>query len=215
MVENSTFKSLIGSEVKINRGGHDAITGKLIGVHSNYVALSSEDGAVYVNTTHVKSISQSPNQKSSGTNGSITTHIKASSFNALLHELRHNFVKINRGGPEKLEGIISDVTSDHAIVIINNELIRVPLFHIKSVTVGLKSRGNKNGNKNGNKSRNTNGNAIAKSGGNKSSKSNRSGNRTNRSDRSNRSQRSHRSSRSSNRDRGSQGFNFWTPPFFS
>ncbi|WP_163858746.1 hypothetical protein [Paenibacillus elgii] len=211
MVENSTFKSLIGSEVKINRGGHDAITGKLIGVHSNYVALSSEDGAVYVNTTHVKSISQSPNQKSSGTNGSITTHIKASSFNALLHELRHNFVKINRGGPEKLEGIISDVTSDHAIVIINNELIRVPLFHIKSVTVGLKSRGNKNGNK----SRNTNGNAIAKSGGNKSSKSNRSGNRTNRSDRSNRSQRSHRSSRSSNRDRGSQGFNFWTPPFFS
>ncbi|KZE81699.1 hypothetical protein AV654_10265 [Paenibacillus elgii] len=212
MVENSTFKSLIGSEVKINRGGHDAITGKLIGVHSNYVALSSEDGAVYVNTTHVKSISQSPNQKSSGTNGSITTHIKASSFNALLHELRHNFVKINRGGPEKLEGIISDVTSDHAIVIINNELIRVPLFHIKSVTVGLKSRGNKNGNK----SRNTNGNA--KSGGNKSSKSNRSGNRTNRSDRSNRSQRSdrsHRSSSSGNRDRGSQGFNFWTPPFFS
>ncbi|NEN83638.1 hypothetical protein [Paenibacillus elgii] len=212
MVENSTFKSLIGSEVKINRGGHDAITGKLIGVHSNYVALSSEDGAVYVNTTHVKSISQSPNQKSSGTNGSITTHIKASSFNALLHELRHNFVKINRGGPEKLEGIISDVTSDHAIVITNNELIRVPLFHIKSVTVGLKSRGNKNGNK----SRNTNGNA--KSGGNKSSKSNRSGNRTNRSDRSNRSQRSdrsHRSSRSGNRDRGSQGFNFWTPPFFS
>ncbi|MCM3272879.1 hypothetical protein [Paenibacillus elgii] len=211
MVENSTFKSLIGSEVKINRGGPDAITGKLIGVHSNYVALSSEDGAVYVNTTHVKSISQSPNQKSSGTNGSITTHIKASSFNTLLHELRHNFVKINRGGPEKLEGIISDVTSDHAIVIINNELIRVPLFHIKSVTVGLKSRGNKNGNKTGNKG----GNAIAKSGGNKSSKSNRSGNRTNRSDRSNRSHRSHRSSRSGNRDGGSQGFNFWTPPFFS
>ncbi|WP_010498697.1 hypothetical protein [Paenibacillus elgii] len=214
MVENSTFKSLIGSEVKINRGGHDAITGKLIGGHSNYVALSTENGAVYVNTTHVKSISQSPNQKSSGTNGSITTHIKASSFNDLLQELRHNFVKINRGGPEKLEGIIADVTSNHVIVIINNELVRVPLFHIKSVTVGLKSRGNKNGNKSGNKG----GNATAKSGGNKSSKSSRSGNRTNCSDRSNRSQRSdrsHRSSRSGNRDGGPQGFNFWTPPFFS
>ncbi|MFB6363635.1 hypothetical protein ACFCP7_06165 [Paenibacillus elgii] len=214
MADNSTFKSLIGSEVKINQGGPDAVTGKLIGVHPSYVALSTEDGAVYVNTTHVKSISQSHNQKSSGTNGSVTTHIKASSFNHLLQELRLNFVKINRGGSGKLEGIISDVTSDHVIVVINNELVRVPLLHIKSVTVALKSRGNKNGNENGN--------AIAKSGSNKSNKSSRSGNpshhsdrsdRSHRSNRSNRSHRSHRSSRSGTRSGGSQGFNFWTPPF--
>lgn len=202
MAEHSTFKSLIGSEVKINRGGPDAVTGKLIGIHPNYVALSTEDGAVYVNTTHLKSISQSPDQKSSGTIGSVTTHIKASSFNDLLHELRHNFVKINRGGPKKLEGVVADVTSDHVIVIINNEPVRVPLFHIKNVTVGLKSRGDKNRNKSGK----ANGNATAKSGGN-NNKSSRSGNRANRSDHS--SNRSHRSSRSGR----SQGFNFWEAPF--
>ncbi|MFB0844351.1 hypothetical protein [Paenibacillus oleatilyticus] len=206
MAEHSTFKSLIGSEVKINGRGPDAITGKLIGIHSNYVALSTEDGAVYVNTSHVKSILQSPNQKSSGTIGSVTTHIKASSFNDLLQELRHTFVKINRGGQEKLEGIISDVTSDHLIVIINNELIRVPLFQIKSVTVGLKSRGDKSGNKNGKAS----GNATAKSGGNVNNKSSRS--RTNRSDRSDRSNRSHRSG---NHSEKSQGFNLWKDPFFT
>ncbi|GMX62684.1 hypothetical protein Elgi_24890 [Paenibacillus elgii] len=196
MAEHSTFKSLIGSEVKINRGDPDTVTGKLIGIHPNYVALSTEDGAVYVNTTHLKSISQSPDQKSSGTNGSVTAHIKTSSFNDLLHELRHNFVKINRGGPKKLEGIVSDVTSDHVIVIINNEPVRVPLFHIKSVTVGLKSRGDKNRNKSGK----ANGNATPKSGGNNNSKSSHSGNRAN---------RSHRSSRSGR----SQGFNFWEAPF--
>ena len=106
-------------------------------------------------------------------------------------------VKINGGGPEKLEGIISDVTSDHLIVIINNELIRVPLFQIKSVTVGLKSRGVKSGK--------AIGNATAKSGGNINNKSSR----TNRSDRSN------RSNRSGNHSGRSQGFSLWKDPFFT
>lgn len=44
-------------------------------------------------------------------------------------------MKINRGGPEKVEGILQDVSCEFVTLIVKEEVILVAVSHIKSVTV--------------------------------------------------------------------------------
>ncbi|WP_186445539.1 hypothetical protein [Paenibacillus cremeus] len=159
---------LVGSEVKINRGGPDSFEGNLLGIQSDYLALGSSNGIIYVNNTHVKSISANTGGSSENAYSGDGSYVMAANFNAVLKALRHEYVQINRGGPEKLAGVISDVTSDFVLIVVDNVIVRVPLFHIKSVNVitSNKSGGN-----------NKSGNNNSKSGGNNKSGNNKSGNK--------------------------------------
>jgi spore coat protein B len=143
------LEQLIGTEVKINRGGPDSIVGKLIAIQHDYLVLQTKDGTVvYVQFSHIKSISETKGNTSSG-NRSNPTYIAAYSFHSLLQQLNHTFVQINRGGPEKIEGFIVDSSNDYLLLVSNNELVRTPIFHIKTINVldkkGNKSSGNKSG----------------------------------------------------------------------
>jgi spore coat protein B len=123
--------SLIGKTVKVNRGGPDSTTGTLLTVQSDYLALRTKDGILYVNLTHVKSITEVGGaQRSFGTTGGV---IIARNFNELLARLRQHFVQLNSGGPEKIEGFVADVGASYLLLVSNKELVRVPIFHIKSV----------------------------------------------------------------------------------
>ena len=42
-------------------------------------------------------------------------------------------MKINRGGPEKVEGILQDVSCDFVTLIVKEEIILIAIKHIKSV----------------------------------------------------------------------------------
>ncbi|MGO4274339.1 DUF2642 domain-containing protein, partial [Paenibacillus sp. TAF58] len=59
--------SLVGSEVRINRGGPDSIVGRLLSVHHDYLVVRMNDGTiVYIQLQHIKSISGANSNASKG-----------------------------------------------------------------------------------------------------------------------------------------------------
>ncbi|HWO54057.1 MAG TPA: hypothetical protein VNM49_06665 [Paenibacillus cookii] len=173
--------NLVGQSVKINRGGHDSVEGVLQSVQNNYMAVWTNDSnVVYVNTQHIKSISstgQSGDQSMTGT--TMTSPIRAYSFGSLLQALRYRYVQVNRGGPEKLEGIVADANQNYLMLAVKGEeVVRIPIYHIKSVAVVSSNSNNKNNNNNNNNSNNNNQNSNNKSGGSQSGGNRSSGNRS-------------------------------------
>ncbi|WP_261300784.1 DUF2642 domain-containing protein [Paenibacillus andongensis] len=181
--------SLIGTEVRINRGGPDSIVGRLLSVHHDYLVVRMNDGTiVYIQLQHIKSISgsnASRGNKSNSSNGNKSNRSNRSNrsgrtpqrfehaytFEGLLNQMRYTFVQINRGGPEKIEGLVVYSGDNVLLLVVNNEIIRIPIFHIKSISVGSRnnSKGN-NSNSSSNKNNNNNKSNNNKSNNNKSNK---------------------------------------------
>jgi spore coat protein B len=166
--------NLIGWNVRINRGGPDALDGRLVSIPSNYLVVSTRDGIIYVNAAHVKSITEVSRSASSGGRSS-PQFITASSFASLLSRLRHQFVQINRGGPEKIDGFLAEVSPDFLLLVVNREVVRIPVFHIKTINV---SGQNKSGNKSGRNNQSRSGSSGGTSGGQRQSSRGRSGSRS-------------------------------------
>ena len=61
-------------------------------------------------------------------------------FEKLLQSFKYHWVKINRGGPEKVEGILQDVSCEFVTLIVKEEVILIAVPHIKSVTVACGER---------------------------------------------------------------------------
>ncbi|WP_282936448.1 hypothetical protein [Paenibacillus sp. RC67] len=179
------MSNLLGTQVKVNRGGPDSMAGTMVSSQNQFIVIRTTDGMVYVNRSHIKSITQmSSGGNKSGRSLGTTNVIQANTINQLLQSLRHKFVQINRGGPEKIEGFIAEVTQDFVLVVVNRELIRVPIFHIKTISVSAnKSNGNKNNNNNNNNNTNNNksgnNNNNNKSGNKNNNNNNKSGNKNN------------------------------------
>ncbi|MVP02455.1 hypothetical protein [Paenibacillus lutrae] len=147
---------LIGEEVKVNRGGPDSITGKLIHVHSDYLTVQTNEGVVYINASHVKSVTEGG---SSNVYAENPKSISAYDFYDLLKKFHQKFVQINRGGPEKIEGVIVEVRKDYVVLVVKNEVVRISVFHIKSISLaGNKSGGNKKDGSKGNNNNQSKGN---------------------------------------------------------
>jgi spore coat protein B len=132
----------VGKYVKINRGGPESIEGRLIAVHSDYGVLLTKDGIVYVNAAHIKSITEAKGAAAGGrTGGRSVRYIVAHSFNDVLRRLRQHFVQINQGGPEKVTGFIAEVGMDTLLLVAGKEVISIPLFHIRTVSLAQRSGG--------------------------------------------------------------------------
>ncbi|SEG68896.1 DUF2642 domain-containing protein [Paenibacillus sp. UNC499MF] len=133
--------NLIGEEVKINRGGPDSVTGKLINVHTDYLSLQTNEGVIYINASHIKSVTESAGKTEYPSYANV---VSAYDFQELLKKFHQKFVRINRGGPEKIEGVIAEVKQDYLVLVVNNEVVRIALFHIKSIGIASsnKSGGN-------------------------------------------------------------------------
>ncbi|MEW9697853.1 hypothetical protein [Paenibacillus sp. SI8] len=178
------LSQLYGKEVKINRGGPDATTGLLVNISQDFLVLQTQDGVAYIQLQHIKSISDTKNSASSTNSTYQTTasHVSAYNFNSLLHQLRHNFVQINRGGPEKYEGFIADISSDYLLLVVKDEVIQVPVFHIKSINViNKQDKNNNNNNNNNNSNNNSNNNNSNNNNKNNSNKSSSNSNSSNKS----------------------------------
>lgn len=178
---------LVGQQVKINRGGPDSVSGVLLAIPGDYLVVSTKTGIVYVNGSHVKSITEgsASGGKSSGKSGGKsggrsagrtggTPYIAAPSFNSLLTRLRHQFIQINRGGPEKVEGFLAESNSNFLLLIVKREHVRIPIFHIKTVNISEKnqSNGNKNNDNKNNDNKNKSGNKSGNRSGNRSGQNN-------------------------------------------
>ncbi|MGG1675453.1 hypothetical protein ACIFOT_06805 [Neobacillus sp. NRS-1170] len=135
------MKYFIGKVIKVNRGGSESRIGKLMDASDDYLALFTEaDGLVYYNTQHIKSFTD--NMK-----GEMEFNIvvpndiqykKADNFYSLMESLKFQWVSINRGGPEKIEGVLSDIHPDYVSLINKEEIVRLSMFHIQNISYGLK-----------------------------------------------------------------------------
>jgi len=147
------WKSLVGKTIKVDRGGPESRIGKLMDVLDDHlVLLTKDDGVVYYNTQHIKSVTENSKDL---INLGITIpdnfeYKKATSFQNLLDSLKFQWVKINRGGPEKLEGVLSESNKDYISLINKEEVVRLSTYHIRNVSYGLKveQESNEQGNEN-------------------------------------------------------------------
>jgi len=182
---------LIGRDIRVNRGGHDSVEGTLLAIPGDYLVLLSDNVICYVNGAHVKSITEgsTTGSGSGGTGGNRSrrvhkSFITASNFQSLLGRLKHKHVQINRGGAEKLDGFLAEVSTDNALLIVDRELVRIPTFHIKNVCASQKNQNknnnnNNNNNNNKNENKNDNKNNNKSGGGNKGNSKSGSGNKSN------------------------------------
>jgi spore coat protein B len=147
------LKKLTGSTIKVNQGGPESKKGIVLIVAGDYMGLLTEDdGIVFYNTTHIKSVSvqnlnqnieQNIDQSTPFSNSPIFNEINfddihAQNFLELFDYFAYKWVSINRGGPEASEGILVQEEGEHYTLVNNEEVIRIYPYHIKSISIGSK-----------------------------------------------------------------------------
>lgn len=135
--------SLVDRVIKVDRGGPESRIGKLLAVAEDYITLlNADEGIIYYNTHHIKSLTYNAKDQVQ-LDVEIPenfTYIQAKDFQSVLGKLTLRWVKINRGGPETLEGLmnIGNPADDFVTIVANEEIIRVSLFHIRNISYGVK-----------------------------------------------------------------------------
>lgn len=135
------IQSLVDKVIKVDRGGPESRIGKVLAADEDYFTLLNDDeGIIYYNMQHIKSLTYNARNQVE-LNVEIPEDfefITAADFKGILEKLTLRWVKINRGGPETLEGIMDIVTDDFVTIVANEEIIRVSLFHIRNISYGVK-----------------------------------------------------------------------------
>jgi len=141
------YSTLVGKQVRLDRGGPESRHGRVVAVGSDYVVIFSEkDGLLYYNTQHVKSMTLN-------TKDAVETYepvvvqpqpvtlkiMEGENFAALLQGMRNSWCQVNRGGHESVQGVVSEVNDDYITMIVNHELVTIFTFHIKSISYGVKN----------------------------------------------------------------------------
>lgn len=135
--------------VQLNQGGPESKRGKLHETGDDFLVLETEDdGIVYFNADHVKSISAE--QEEDGQEEERPEFEMADDFHGIFKRLIHKWVSINRGGPEAVEGILVDNSDGHYTLVKDKEVLRIYPFHIKSISAGAKGAAKKDENQDGN-----------------------------------------------------------------
>ncbi|SIR87444.1 spore coat protein B [Peribacillus simplex] len=133
--------NLVGKVLKVDRGGPESRTGLLLGIYDDHLSiLTEQEGVIYYKTDHIKSITENVKK---GFQFQLEvpedfTFKTAATFKGLLGDLRNQWVNINRGGPEKLEGVLHDINDEFITLILNEEVIRLSMFHIRSISYGAR-----------------------------------------------------------------------------
>ena len=131
----------VGKTIRVDRGGPESRIGKLLAVFEDFfVLLTENDGVVYYKTNHVRSITESSKDAMRlGLKIPEKLDFKtAENFHKLLESIRFQWVKINRdGGPESLEGVLSDANKHYASLIVQDEVVRFSMKHIRNISYGL------------------------------------------------------------------------------
>lgn len=154
------FEQMIEETIQINQGGPESKYGKLVGISGDFLVLFTEDdGIVYINIHHVKSVCKYNQNNENDENGEnqqtceIPDWVKADHFQDVFRSFSHQWVSINRGGPEAMEGVLVENAGGHYTLVNNQEVMRIHPYHIKSISCGPKGylkQNNQNQNNEGN-----------------------------------------------------------------
>lgn len=140
-MEREMMEQFVGKTIRVDRGGPESRSGKLLAVFEDFFAILTEhDGVVYYKTNHVRSITESSKDDMKfGLKVPEKLDFKtAENFLKLLESIRFQWVKVNRGGPESLEGVLSDANKHFASLIVNEEVVRFSMKHVRNISYGLK-----------------------------------------------------------------------------
>jgi spore coat protein B len=160
--------------VQVNQGGPEKKAGQLLDVLGSFesayiVLLTEDDGIIYINTDHVKSVSEYQNNNGNQTNQSANElfvsqepeYMKSKSFNDLFAHLSHKWVSINNGGPEAVEGVLVQSLNGTFTLVQNNQVLRLQPRHVKTICVGAKGAFKQNDNNQNNEQTEENGETAA------------------------------------------------------
>jgi spore coat protein B len=152
------LEQFVDQTIQINQGGPQSKHGVLVAVFDDFLVLFTEDdGLVYFNTYHVKSVSKfKQNDNNDEANNQpvmlIPEWISVDEFHDVFKYLSHQWVSINRGGPDAMEGVLVENVGGHYTLVNNQEVMRIHPFHIQSISVGpkghLKQQNNNQNNEN-------------------------------------------------------------------
>ncbi|WP_409297021.1 hypothetical protein V1498_04035 [Peribacillus sp. SCS-26] len=141
-MNTEVMQTFIGKTLKVDRGGPESRVGKLLAVGEDFFSLlTKEEGVIFYTTHHIKSVTESSKNK-------FDLEIEVSedfqfekypTFKEAINSLKFQWVKINRGGKESLEGVLEDVNDDYIRVVMNEEIIRISMFHVRNISLGVKS----------------------------------------------------------------------------
>ncbi|WP_443951824.1 spore coat protein [Priestia megaterium] len=184
--------------VQVNQGGPEKKAGQLLDVLGSFesayiVLLTEDDGVIYINTEHVKSVSEyqnnDGNQNNNGNQNNQSAnqlflsqepeYMKSKNFNDLFANLSHKWVSINNGGPEAVEGVLVQSRNGTFTLVQNNQVLRLQPRHVKTICVGAKGAFKQNDNNQNNEETEENGdNEAAKSKEERTGSRSRTGGRT-------------------------------------
>lgn len=140
-MEKEMMNLFVGKTIKVDRGGPESRSGKLLAVLDDFFVLLTEtDGVVYYKTNHIRSVTESSKDDMKfGLKVPEKFDFKtADNFVKLLEGIRFQWVRINRGGPESFEGVLSEANKHFASLIVKEEVVRVSMKHIRNISYGLR-----------------------------------------------------------------------------
>jgi len=175
------LEPLFMRNIKVNRGGPDAVEGVLVGIMADHFALLLPGGeVVYIVNRHVKSVTDHSDRPVRQIR-QMPTVAQVPFFGDLLRALTGKTVQINRGGPEKIAGVIHGVTGSSVILRSGSEFVLVRLGHIRSLQIlrGRQANWNYQSSQNSQSSQN-NRNSQNRSSRNGQSRRNNTGSQSNR-----------------------------------
>ena len=63
--------------------------------------------------------------------------IVADNTNNLMTNLKYSWIKINRKGPESMEGLLVEANDDYLVLVVNNEIFRIATYHVKNFSLSI------------------------------------------------------------------------------
>ncbi|MFD6510990.1 MULTISPECIES: spore coat protein [unclassified Bacillus (in: firmicutes)] len=137
------IKGLVGENVKVNLRGPESRVGVLLSLGKDYLTLQLPHGeVVYYQLKHVKSLVKKVKETKCDDYYGSCFYSEEDTFLDVLKDLKYKWIKVNRGGPECVEGLLSEV-HDECITLVNgDEVIYVIIYHIKSVNQVVKCKKN-------------------------------------------------------------------------
>ncbi len=147
-ISSEYLKSLTGRVVRVYKGGPEAKWGTLLAVNGDHLVIQTEqDGVIYYNVRHIKSISEDSKSTTLPPNDNADNeveHIRSDSFDTLIGELKGQYVRLDRGGPESRRGRLISVGKDHLVLETDKEgVVYYNLEHIKSISLAINDNQNK------------------------------------------------------------------------
>ncbi|MGG0151287.1 spore coat protein [Bacillus mycoides] len=137
------IKGLVGENVKVNLRGPESRVGVLLSLGKDYLTLQLPHGeVVYYQLKHVKSLVKKVKETKCDDYYGSCFYSDEDTFFDVLKDLKYKWIKINRGGPECVEGLLSEVHEECITLVNCDEVIYIINYHIKSVSQIVKCKKN-------------------------------------------------------------------------